>query len=88
MVQPRQALQAKKNAVAAERGVLPLQPLLLSWRKNTGGESLEPRANDEGCARLRIEAGCAGEIHALDPTSVAVQAQKTRGARTAPTRLL
>ena len=51
--------------------------------KITGGESLEPRANDKGCARLWIDAGYAGTIHALDPTSVGIQAQKTRGATAA-----
>ena len=46
--------------------------------KNTGGVSPKPRANDKGCARLRIEVGYAGTIHALDPTSVGIKRKRRR----------
>jgi hypothetical protein len=82
VVQPRQALQTKKCRRGPTRRA-PTATVATVVEKNTGGESLEPRANDKGCARLWIEVGYTGTIQALDPTSVAAQAQKTRGATTA-----
>jgi hypothetical protein len=74
---PRQALQTKKCRRGLTRRA-PTANVATVVEKNTGGESLEPRANDKGCARLRIDAGYAGTIHALDPTSVGIKRKRRR----------